>query len=222
MAHLGNIASLSLFYRYCFGRYLSELAQLAPLPFSAGSSARYSDTLLDLFVTTPRCYKDVNVNNFFPCSARCWNSLPIECFPLTYDLNGFKYRITRHLITIGSFQRDFLYAIIFCVSFTSNSVPCTLESGIDIRPSQLIFQKFSTQGILIPRMFFNSTSPGKFQPRPSPPPRLVFSEFFHALPLFQPPPPSPAPSILGSGCSVLHGVNPDIKKICFKFACVFF
>ena len=30
------------------------------------------------------------VNSFFPCTARLWNSLPIECFPLTYYLNGFK------------------------------------------------------------------------------------------------------------------------------------
>ena len=28
---------------------------------------------------------------------------PIECFPLTYDLNGFKSRINRHLLTAGYF-----------------------------------------------------------------------------------------------------------------------
>ena len=36
-------------------------------------------------------------------TARFWNSLPIEWFPLTYDLNGFKFRINRHLSTVGSF-----------------------------------------------------------------------------------------------------------------------
>ena len=51
----------------------------------------------------PRCYKDVYVNNFFPCTARLWNSLPIECFSLTYDLSGFKSRINRYLLTVGSF-----------------------------------------------------------------------------------------------------------------------
>ena len=40
-----------------------------------------------------RCCKDVYVNSFFPRTARLWNSLPIECFPLTYDLSGFKCRI---------------------------------------------------------------------------------------------------------------------------------
>ena len=35
--------------------------------------------------------------------ARLWNSLLIECFPLTYNLSGFKSRINRHLLTVGSF-----------------------------------------------------------------------------------------------------------------------
>ena len=34
LAHCQNVASLSLFYRYYFGRCSSELAQLVPLPFS--------------------------------------------------------------------------------------------------------------------------------------------------------------------------------------------
>ena len=29
-------------------------------------------------------------------------SLPIECFPLNYDLNGFKSRINWHLLSVGS------------------------------------------------------------------------------------------------------------------------
>ena len=32
-----------------------------------------------------------------------YNSLPIECFPLTYDLSDFKSRINRYLLTVGSF-----------------------------------------------------------------------------------------------------------------------
>ena len=34
LAHCQNVASLSIFYRYCFGRCSSELAQLVPLLFS--------------------------------------------------------------------------------------------------------------------------------------------------------------------------------------------
>ena len=103
LAHCRNVASLILFYRYYFGRCSSELAQLVPLPFSRGRSTRHSDRLHDFSVTILRCYKDVYVNSFFPCTARLWNSLPIEGFPLTYDINGFKPRINRHLLTVGFF-----------------------------------------------------------------------------------------------------------------------
>ena len=84
-------------------KFLSQMAQLVPLPFSQGRSTHYSDRLLDFSVTISRCYKDVYVNSFFPCTARLWNSLPIECFPLTYVLSGFKSRINRYLSTVGSF-----------------------------------------------------------------------------------------------------------------------
>ena len=80
LAHRRNVASLSLFYRYYFGRCSSELAQLVPLPFSRGRSTRYSDRLHDFSVTLPRCYKDVYVNSFFPRTVKLWNSLPLECF----------------------------------------------------------------------------------------------------------------------------------------------
>ena len=92
LAHRRNLASLSLFYRYYFGRCSSELAELVPLPYS-----RYSDRLHDFSVTIR------NVNSFFPRTARLRNILPVECFPLTYDLSGFKSRINRYLLTVGSF-----------------------------------------------------------------------------------------------------------------------
>ena len=98
-----KVASLSLFYRYYLGRCSSELAELVPLPYPQGRSTCYSDSLHDFSVTVPGCYKDVYVNSFFPCTARLGNSLPIEYFPLTYGLSGFKSRITRHLLTVGSF-----------------------------------------------------------------------------------------------------------------------
>ena len=79
LTHRQNVASLSLFYRYHFGRCSSELAGLVSLPYSLGRSTRYSDRLHGFSVTIPRCYKDVYVNSFFPCTARLWNSLHIEC-----------------------------------------------------------------------------------------------------------------------------------------------
>ena len=103
LAHCQNVASLSLFYRYYFGRFSLELTQLVSLPFSRERSIYYSDRLHDFSVIVHRFYKDVYVNSFFPCIARVWNSLPIECFPLTYDLSGFNSRISRYLLIVGSF-----------------------------------------------------------------------------------------------------------------------
>ena len=97
LAHCQNVASLRFFYKYYFGRCSSELALLVLLPFSRGRSTCYFDRLHDFSVTIPRCYNDVHVNSFIPRTARLWNSLPIECFPLIYDLNYFKSRINRHL-----------------------------------------------------------------------------------------------------------------------------
>ena len=103
LADCRNRVRLSLFYRYYFGRCSSGLTQMVPLLYTWGRSTHYSDRLYDLSVTICRCYKDVCVNSLFACTARLWNSLSIEWFPLTYDLNGFKCRINRHLLTVGSF-----------------------------------------------------------------------------------------------------------------------
>ena len=65
LAHCRNVASLSLFCRYYFGRCSPELAELVPLPYSRGRSTRYSDSLHDFCVTIARYYKDVYVNSFF-------------------------------------------------------------------------------------------------------------------------------------------------------------
>ena len=66
LAHCRNVASLSLSYRYYFGRCSSELAQLVPLPYSRGRSTHYSDRLHDFSVTICRCYKDVYVKCKLP------------------------------------------------------------------------------------------------------------------------------------------------------------
>ena len=57
----------------------------------------------------------------FPRTARLWHSLPIEFFPLTHDLNGFKSRINRHVLTVDSFYTD-LFEFLFLVT------PCLIEA----------------------------------------------------------------------------------------------
>ena len=99
--HCQYVVSVSHFYRYYFGRCSAELAQLVPLPFSCGRSTHEIDcmvfvspSLLDVTrmpMSTVSCLTQLN-----------WNSLPIECFPLSYNWNGCKSRINRYLLTVGS------------------------------------------------------------------------------------------------------------------------
>ena len=106
LAHCWNVANLSLWYN--FGRFSSELTQLVLLLYSWGRSTSYSDILYDFSVSIPRVLRGC-----LPCTARLQNYLPIEDLPLTCDLNGVKSRINIGVLTIGSFERDCLYALIF-------------------------------------------------------------------------------------------------------------
>ena len=70
---------------------------------------------------------DVSVNSFFCYKTKLWISLPIECFPLTYDLNGFKSALKRHLLTVDSVLTDFLYALTL-LWFFFFVAPCLIVS----------------------------------------------------------------------------------------------
>ena len=72
LAHRRNVASLSLFYRYYFGRSSAELAELVPLLFFEGGLLVI---LIDcmIFMSPFLDVKDVYVNSFFPRTARLWN-----------------------------------------------------------------------------------------------------------------------------------------------------
>ena len=67
-----NVARLRLFYRYYFGRCLSELP--VSILYSLGST-RYFERLRDFCVTISRCYKNVYFNSVFSRTARLWHFL---------------------------------------------------------------------------------------------------------------------------------------------------
>ena len=72
LAHHQNVVSCSLFYRNCFGRYSSGLAQLVSLSYSGGRRAGYSNRLHDFSDPIPRCYEDFHVNSFFSRTAHAF------------------------------------------------------------------------------------------------------------------------------------------------------
>lgn len=66
------------------------------IPYSCKRSFCYSKRLHDFIVTIPGCYKDVNINSFFPRTISTSNSLTAECFPFTCNLNAFMSRVNRY------------------------------------------------------------------------------------------------------------------------------
>ena len=124
---------LSLFFKYYIFRWLSELGELVPLPYSRCVSTRYSSRLHDFCVTIPRCYDDIYVNSFFSRTFRLWNSLPAVCYPLTYDLNpmienlwsNFTSSVIKHLLSLSSFWSAFVVCFSYMSSsFSFDSMPC--------------------------------------------------------------------------------------------------
>lgn len=126
-AHCRNIVSLSLFCLCYFGTYSCEVAELVPFPYSCGRPACYSSRMSDFLIIIPRCYKDATANSFFPRSSRPCSSLLIECFLLTYCLNGFVSRLNSLLLSLINFYTAFLCTVLSLSS--SFSCNCTLCSG---------------------------------------------------------------------------------------------
>ena len=130
LAHRQNIARISLFYRYYFGRCSFELVQMVPLPYSRGRSSRYSDRLHNFTGYHSKMLQGRLCQQFLSQHRQTLfqNSLPIVCFPLTYDLNGLESKINRNLLTIDSFKTDFLLVLLFLWFFFFNSMPQQLFS----------------------------------------------------------------------------------------------
>ena len=130
LPHRRKGSSLSLSYRYYFGRCSSELGELVPLSHSRGNSTCYFNRLHDFSFTIPKWYKDVYVNSLFPRIARLWNFLPAECFPLASDLAGFKYNASRQILSFEFFLSSVLYAFhLFLIIFET---PCLLVAVVNL------------------------------------------------------------------------------------------
>ena len=103
LAHRRNVASLSFFIGITLVDVLLNWFNWFHFLFLEGGLLVI---LIDcMFFLSP--FLDVTRMSMstvsFLAQLGLWNSLAIECFPLTYNLNGFKSRINRHLLTVGSF-----------------------------------------------------------------------------------------------------------------------
>ena len=96
-AHRRDVASLSWFYKYYYGRCSSELADLV-LPNLSLLEALFSQHTHCHTVNSHMCRITFYQSSFFPCTAALWNSLTNECFPPYYDLTAFKGRVNKFLL----------------------------------------------------------------------------------------------------------------------------
>ena len=87
LTHWWHAINWSLFYRYYFGKIISELLELVQLPHSSGRSMCHFNKLHYFSVTIPIYYKDVHISSFFLHTSKLLSSLLAESCPLTFDLN---------------------------------------------------------------------------------------------------------------------------------------
>ena len=93
--HRRCVASLSLFYRYYFGKCSAEIASSVPLPLTFARVTRFATFSNSFQVTQPRLRTDAHGSSFFPRTAALWNKLPASAFPHTYNLQTFKKNINQ-------------------------------------------------------------------------------------------------------------------------------
>lgn len=98
LSHRRDVAALSLFYRYYHGKCSSELASIVPPPQSFNRPTRLASSSHPFQVTIPRCRTQLFSSSFLPRTARLWNSLPPNIFPLSYNLSLFKSRVNSYLL----------------------------------------------------------------------------------------------------------------------------
>ena len=92
-----DVASLSLFYRYYFGRCSEELNYCVPGPKNWGRNTRLAASSHEFCVEVRNPRIDRFGSCFFPYTGNLWNSLPPSTFPPSYNLSSFKCRVYRHL-----------------------------------------------------------------------------------------------------------------------------
>ena len=91
-----KVASLSLFYRYYFGRCSDELAACIPPPMARPRSTRQTSFAHNDCVELSNARINRFSDGFFPSTSHLWNSLPSPVFPASFNLPSFKRQVYHH------------------------------------------------------------------------------------------------------------------------------
>lgn len=99
--HRRKVGDLSLFYRYFHADCSAEITSIMPQLASFGRSTRLSQHSHPLTVQETTHRTSHFKSSFIPRVSKLWNSLPKSVFPNTYNLQSFKSKIHRHLLSIS-------------------------------------------------------------------------------------------------------------------------
>ena len=92
-----KVASLSLFYRYCFGHCSEELAAYIPPPITQPLSTRQATFAHNYCVKLSNARINRFSDCFFPFTSRLWNSLPSSVSLASFNFPSFKRQVYHHL-----------------------------------------------------------------------------------------------------------------------------
>ena len=92
-----DVASLSLFYRYYFGKCSSALCENVPKPKVFSRNTRRANPLTCYHVNIERTRTQGRSQSFLVRTGHLWNQLPSSCFPAQYNLDSFKKRVNKFL-----------------------------------------------------------------------------------------------------------------------------
>ena len=81
LSHRWDVASLSLFYKYYYGKCSSEFEDLISPKRVTVRSTPFSEQMYRHTVNSPLCSTKFYQSSFFPRTVALWNSLTNECFP---------------------------------------------------------------------------------------------------------------------------------------------
>lgn len=119
LAHRQNVAIFSLFFRYLVEIHLKWQNWFHLLILMAGTLIIQISCMISLWL-----FLDVIRMSVSPRTARLLNSLPVEWFLLTFDLNCFKSAVNTHLLSNQLSYILFLYFSPFS-PFSCSSMPCS-------------------------------------------------------------------------------------------------
>jgi len=94
-----RVASLSLLYRYYHGHCANSIAELMSRPAEIGRLLRKREAWHPHRVHLCRARTVASQSSFIVRTSREWNFLPCSVFPPEYDLQFFKSKVNKHIMT---------------------------------------------------------------------------------------------------------------------------